>query len=92
MDRCRCEDYSEAVKKLKFYTIGTKRPDIIDNYDRSGYVLTWLKHGVDYDDMKFSKPKAYKIYSPEELPDQMLSKETKKIQKMWCPFMTPVKI
>lgn len=34
MDRCRCEDYAAAIKNLKFYTIGTLRPDIIDNYDR----------------------------------------------------------
>lgn len=33
MDRCRCLEYAEAVKKLKFYTVGTHRPDIIDNYD-----------------------------------------------------------
>lgn len=33
MDRCRCEEYADAVKKLRFYTVGTFRPDIIDNYD-----------------------------------------------------------
>lgn len=34
MDRCRCETYSDAIKKLRFYTVGTHRPDIIENYDR----------------------------------------------------------
>lgn len=33
MDRCRCEEYKAAVNKLRFYTVGTLRPDIIDNYD-----------------------------------------------------------
>lgn len=33
MDRCRCEEYEAAVKKIKFYTVGTYRPDLIENYD-----------------------------------------------------------
>ncbi|CAH2098291.1 unnamed protein product [Euphydryas editha] len=91
MDRCRCEDYKAAVDKLRFYTVGTLRPDIIDNYDRSGFVTTWVRHGVDYEDLKFSKPRATKVYQYDELPENKLTPQTRKIEQMWCKYMTPVK-
>ncbi|KAG6460529.1 hypothetical protein O3G_MSEX012039 [Manduca sexta] len=92
MDRCRCEEYRAAVKKLRFYTVGTLRPDIIDNYDRTGYQVAWIKNGVNYTDLRFSKPRASKILSPEELPENRMSKEARVVNQMWCPYMTPIKI
>ncbi|KOB70757.1 Uncharacterized protein OBRU01_14837 [Operophtera brumata] len=58
----------------------------------TGYVVAWRKHGVGYDDMKFSKPKAYKILPAHLHPDNLLPKECRKVEHMWCPFMTPVVI
>ncbi|CAK1547793.1 unnamed protein product [Leptosia nina] len=87
MDRCRCEEYEEAVKKLRFYTVGTLRPDIIDNYDRTGFITTWIQHGVDYVDMKFSKPKAYKVLDPSELPLNKMPPAVRKVEQMWCPYL-----
>ncbi|CAH0714975.1 unnamed protein product, partial [Brenthis ino] len=69
MDRCRCEEYAAAVRKLRLYTVGTFRPDIIDKYDRSGFITTWVRHGVDYEDLKFLKPRATKIIQPSKLPE-----------------------
>ncbi|CAH2234635.1 jg15230 [Pararge aegeria aegeria] len=90
MDRCRCADYKAAVEKLRFYTVGTLRPDIIDNYDRSQFVTAWVKHGVDYEDMKFSKPKAARRITPAEWKEMQLKPELRKIEQMWCPYMTPI--
>ncbi|CAF4769046.1 unnamed protein product [Pieris macdunnoughi] len=87
MDRCRCEEYEDAVKKLRFYTVGTLRPDIIDNYDRSGFITTWVRHGVDYEDMKFSKPKAYRVLDPSELPENKMAPAVRKVEQMWCPYL-----
>lgn len=56
-----------------------------------GFNVGWIKHGVDYDDMKFTNPKARKALQWHEFPDNSLPKECRKIKHMWCPFMTPVK-
>ncbi|OWR52496.1 hypothetical protein KGM_202376 [Danaus plexippus plexippus] len=88
MDRCRCDEYRAAIESLRFYTVGTHRPDIIDNYDRSAFTTVWMPHGVDYVDFKFSKPRAYKI-----IPGTGNTQTNRQIniQQMWCPYMTPVK-
>ncbi|KAI8423653.1 hypothetical protein MSG28_012707 [Choristoneura fumiferana] len=86
MDRCRCEEYAAAVEKLRFYTVGTLRPDIIDNSDRTGFIVAWVKHGVDYEDMKFAKPKARLVKGADPTPPAQ-----RKVEKMWCPYMTPIK-
>lgn len=39
MDRCRCSDYEAAVKNLKFFTVGTARPEVIENHDRKYSLL-----------------------------------------------------
>lgn len=92
MDRCRCEEYSAAVDKLKIYTVGTFRPNIIDNYNRSGFKTKWRPKGVDTTDLRFDRPVAMKVYSIEEMPDADLSEESLKLKYMWCPYMTPHKI
>ncbi|XP_075986230.1 uncharacterized protein LOC142983216 [Anticarsia gemmatalis] len=90
MDRCRCEEYAAAVKKLRFYTVGTLRPDIIDNYDRSNFVTGWIKNGISHDDKRFLKPKAWQRGLIREEPES--AKRRKKIEEMWCRFMTPYKL
>ncbi|CAK1589677.1 unnamed protein product [Parnassius mnemosyne] len=89
MDRCRCEDYAAAVSKLKFYTVGTLRPDIIDNYDGSGYKVSWIRHGVDSEDLKFEKPKVLAIRELQ-MTENQLSDESRKIEQMWCPYMNSI--
>ncbi|CAH0598276.1 unnamed protein product [Chrysodeixis includens] len=91
MDRCRCDDYKAAIEKLKFFTVGTHRPDIIEKHQRGDYFTRWVRNGIDYEDLKFLKPKAYKRLKPHELPENMMSKRSYQIEKMWCPFMTPVR-
>uniref|UniRef100_A0A2A4J735 Uncharacterized protein n=1 Tax=Heliothis virescens TaxID=7102 RepID=A0A2A4J735_HELVI len=92
MDRCRCEDYKAAVKKLKFFTLGTYRPDIIENHDRGDYDVIWVRHPSDYEDLKFEVPRAFRRVKPEDLPEAKIPKQCLQIEKMWCPFLhTPKK-
>ncbi|CAB3220912.1 unnamed protein product [Arctia plantaginis] len=92
MDRCRCEDYSAAVKKIKFFTVGTLRPDILDNFDRSQYVTAWVKNGISLVDLRFLKPRAWKKVPPSEVPEDQSSERRRQIEEMWCPYMTPFKL
>ncbi|PZC72982.1 hypothetical protein B5X24_HaOG210220 [Helicoverpa armigera] len=91
MDRCRCADYKAAVKNLKFFTVGTHRPDIIENYDRGEYGVKWMRHASDYDDLNFEIPRAYKRVRPEDLPEAKIPKRCLQIEKMWCPFLVTPK-
>ncbi|KAJ8708738.1 hypothetical protein PYW08_010120 [Mythimna loreyi] len=92
MDRCRCADYEAAVKKIKFYTVGTYRPDIIENYDRGPYYTTWVRNSVDLTDLRFKRPKGHKRFKPEDLPINRLPIRSQKIENMWCRYMTPVQM
>ncbi|KPJ09930.1 hypothetical protein RR48_02908 [Papilio machaon] len=85
MDRCRCEEYTSAVDNLKYYTLGTLRPDIIENHDRSGFGVKWVKQGVSRDDLKFLKPKAFKIR--KQVAEDPKTIERRKIEQMWCPYL-----
>ncbi|VVC86884.1 unnamed protein product [Leptidea sinapis] len=57
----------------------------------TGYVVTWVKHGVDYADIKFSKPKANRILEAHELPENQMSPDNRRIEQMWCPYLIPKK-
>ncbi|KAH9643104.1 hypothetical protein HF086_010556 [Spodoptera exigua] len=87
MDRCRCEDYAAAVKNLRFFTPGTLRPDIIDNYEKGDYDVVWIRKSVDYGDASVMKPLAYKKRADGLTQEQILVNRSKKLEHMWCPYM-----
>ncbi|KAF9803862.1 hypothetical protein SFRURICE_013139 [Spodoptera frugiperda] len=87
MDRCRCPEYAAAVKKLRFYTPGTFRPDIIDNYDRGDYDVVWIRKPVTYGDATMYKPQAYKKRADGLTQEEILKIRNKKLEHMWCPYM-----
>lgn len=51
MDRCRCADYEAAVKKIRFFTVGTHRPEYIENYDREYWLNIRLEDAAAADDI-----------------------------------------
>lgn len=56
----------------------------------SPYNITWVRNSDRLIDLRFTKPKAYRQYKPEDLPENKLPPRIRAIEKMWCPYMSPV--